>query len=53
MSENVPPGFSILQTRAYDADEGPNAIIAYKIVPARPNAGPLPFDIDAESGWIR
>jgi hypothetical protein len=52
--ENVPIGHSIVRVQAYDADDGSNAQITYRIQEL--NSGgeslSLPFGIDPDTGWI-
>ena len=48
--ENVPVGHSIVRVQAYDADDGANAAITYKIAPDANDD--LPFGIDPDTGWI-
>jgi cadherin EGF LAG seven-pass G-type receptor 1 len=47
--ENVQIGHSIVRVQAYDADDGPNAAITYKI---SLEAETLPFGVDPDTGWI-
>lgn len=48
--ENVPVGHSIVRVQAYDADDGANAAITYKIAPDADED--LPFGVDPDTGWI-
>ena len=50
VSENVPPGFSIVQVKAFDPDEGGNAEVRYKL--SREDRE-LPFYVEEESGWVK
>ena len=48
--ENVPIGHSIVRVQAYDADDGANAAITYRI--GRDSGDNLPFGVDPDTGWI-
>jgi len=52
--ENVPVGHSIVRVQAYDADDGSNAQITYRIqeLNSGGEALSLPFGIDPDTGWI-
>lgn len=48
ISENAPAGFSLIQIKAFDPDQGNNAEIKYSIS----NIGDVPFVIEPKSGWL-
>lgn len=50
--ENVPVGHSIVRVQAYDADDGENAQVTYRLLPGAESADHLPFGIDPDTGWI-
>ncbi len=50
VSENVPPGFSIVQVKAFDPDEGSNAKVRFRLSKEDKN---LPFYVESETGWIK
>lgn len=53
--ENVAIGYSIVRVQAYDADEGDNAALKYRIFPRDFEGAPaenLPITIDENSGWV-
>ena len=49
VSENVPKGYSILQIKAFDLDEGENAEISYTTDSAGSSS---PFAINERTGWV-
>lgn len=49
ISENEPPGISVLKVVAKDRDSGENAYISYSIA----NLNPVPFEIDHFTGQVR
>jgi len=53
--ENVAVGYSIVRVQAYDADEGENAALKYRIFPRDFEgtlAENLPITVDEKSGWV-
>lgn len=53
--ENVAVGYSIVRVQAYDADEGENGALKYRIFPRDFDGAPtenLPITIDEKSGWV-
>ncbi|ODM96856.1 Protocadherin-like wing polarity protein stan [Orchesella cincta] len=52
VQENLPISSSVLRIQAFDPDDGPNAKIYYRIN-YQENPEKFPFDIEAESGWIK
>ena len=52
--ENVPVGHSIVRVQAYDADDGANAAITYKIGrgDGAASVDDLPFGVDPDTGWV-
>lgn len=49
--ENTPAGQSILRVQAYDADDGPNAVVSYRIKDAYALSH-MPLTVDNQTGWI-
>lgn len=55
MLENVVIGYNIVRVQAYDADEGENAALKYRISPRDFEGAPaenLPIAIDEKTGWV-
>ncbi|CAL8331130.1 unnamed protein product [Lota lota] len=55
LAEDVPPGTSVVQVKARDRDEGPNASVRYSLLGpggSSPQEDPLLFTIDPTSGLI-
>ena len=55
LAEDVPPGTSVVQVKARDGDEGPNASVRYSLLGpggSGPQRDPLPFTVDPSSGLI-
>ncbi|KAL7299168.1 hypothetical protein TKK_0007766 [Trichogramma kaykai] len=55
VSESVSVGYSVLRVQAYDADEGPNALIRYSIGSRDLSGGSTedyPVVVNNETGWI-
>ncbi|CAL8121926.1 unnamed protein product [Orchesella dallaii] len=52
VQENLPVSSSVLRIQAFDPDDGANAKIYYRIN-YQENPEKFPFDIEAESGWVK
>ena len=55
LAEDVPPGTSVVQVKAQDGDEGPNASVRYSLLGpggSGPQADPPLFTVDPSSGLV-